>query len=203
MRDVGIFLGKLSWRLLTVVGVVPVAQSRPIKFLWHSPPLSFSRKWLPVLVLLVMLGLTVTVRLDAFEIARRFVLHSPFTYSAHLRLAEAAVLAADYPLAKNELAMAESLLALGGDTRVLGVTGDMDQVRKLVFPEAALRAQVTELETEILKRPDSRDMALRLALLYWRLGETDKANDYLNRAAKLDPNNTWVEWLRQKLSTPE
>lgn len=154
------------------------------------------------MVLLVVLGLTATVRLDAFEIARRLVLQAPFSYSNHLRLAEAAVLAADYSLAKDEFKMAEVQLSSSGNA-VLGVTNELDQVRKLVFPEAAIRQQVGGLEVEMLKRPESRDIALRLALLYWRLGETDNANDYLNLASKLDPNNTWVEWLRQKLSTPD
>lgn len=196
MKEVGIFLGKLSLRFLILIGVVPAARSRPVRFFWHSPPLAWLRQWLPMVVLVMVLGLTATQQLPSFEIARRLVLSKPYDYWAHLRLAEAAVLTSDYELAVKELTEVERLLALAGNDQVLGTVDDVDQVRNLIFPESSMAEEIATLEQTLRERPGYRDVALRLALLYWRLGNTLQAENYLQQAEAADPNSTLVEMVR-------
>ena len=68
--------------------------------------------------------------------------------------------------------------------------------KKLKSP---IEQEITYWEEIINKTPTYRDGYLKLATLYWKLNEDEKAKTALNKATEIDPNYGEVKRLKTKL----
>ena len=105
----------------------------------------------------------------------------------HGELAREAAKVYDYKLAEREF-------NLGQDQKVLGA-------RDEVFPEEAIEQQITDWEN-VAKTVNSRDLWLKLAELYWRVFDEEKAREAWQKAWLIDPNYEGVISL-QRVILPE
>jgi len=178
MRQLVEFLGKFSFRVAQLAGLVAVM---------HSPTLSFVFRWVSPVVLLGLLSVEMGLPLTNFQQVRKMVVRFPYQSSSHLELAVEAGRDGDYGLAENEYWLTKSGAR---DQRVLGT--EFGDIEKNVFPREWLELEIGELEDDIEKFPGHRDLLLRLAVKYGQVDNWDKATETWERAEKLDPNNTEV-----------
>lgn len=75
--------------------------------------------------------------------------------------------------------------------------GASSEIEDLIWPETKLLDEVKRLSDEDIA-PRSRSLLLNLAIDYWSLGESELAKEALEKAARIDPNDSLVsrmEWL--------
>lgn len=105
-------------------------------------------------------------------------------------LVDAAVQAAkvgDYTLARK---LYEKQYLQEEDEQVMGVGSE---VEGLIFPEREVEREITKYQELLTKYPGHRDIYLVLAQLYAQIGEREKAQDHLEMARELDPNNATLK----------
>jgi tetratricopeptide (TPR) repeat protein len=61
----------------------------------------------------------------------------------------------------------------------------------LIYPKRAVEREITKYQELLAKYPGHRDIYLVLAQLYVQIGEREQAQDYLEMARELDPNNAY------------
>jgi len=193
MREFFKFLHGIGFRLLKLVGVVPLLRSRAVKFVWHSPIGNFSRNWYGVILVLVVVGLVFGWPRSSFDKAKELVARSPFDFKSHLAMAKAAAEESDFELAREEFGKAASLTTEKDGGRVLGLNSEFEEVRKVVFPEVVVDERIAELEERLAEMPGYRDLMLRLAILYWQKGDHNNSMNYFEKAFVLDPNGEEVK----------
>lgn len=59
--------------------------------------------------------------------------------------------------------------------------------------------EITKWEEVVNKTPTYRDGYLKLATLYWKLKDDEKAKTALNRAIEIDPNYKGIEKIKEIL----
>lgn len=164
-------------------------ESENIKGLWYSSPLALGIKALvPVLLLALVGGLIFLPSEGKHRSVFMKVAEEVTSPLAHGELAREAALGDDYRLAEAEF---EQMQRLSGNSRVLGWQSELEE---LIWPEKKIRRDIEKWEEQIEKRP-SRDLYLKLAEGYWRLGEAEKSEQYVRKAQELDPNNDAVRDL--------
>lgn len=62
-----------------------------------------------------------------------------------------------------------------------------------------IEQEIAKWEEIVSNTPTYRDGYLKLATLYWKLKEDNKAKESLNRATEIDPNYEGIEELKKKL----
>ena len=62
-----------------------------------------------------------------------------------------------------------------------------------------IEAEIKQWEEVVEKTPTYRDGYLKLATLYWKLRQDDKAKEAINRAKEIDPNYDATYDLEEKL----
>ncbi|MCX6817023.1 MAG: hypothetical protein NTZ93_04100 [Candidatus Beckwithbacteria bacterium] len=67
--------------------------------------------------------------------------------------------------------------------------------------KTVIQQEIVSLEKELEKKPEYRDVLLKLALLNYQILETEKAKEYWNRANYLDPNNLEVQKIGEVISS--
>lgn len=110
---------------------------------------------------------------------------------AHRELAKKAALANDYQLAEKEYFRGLGLV--DDQSAVLGWESELESV---VFPDRSLRGKM-ERWLELVERTASREIYLKLAIGYWKLGEKESSFEYWEKASKLDPNDRQVLEVKQ------
>ena len=105
-------------------------------------------------------------------------------------------------LSANQPAVAEKEFRLAGDL------SEASLAAKLAAEPALIEREIARLETLVRTYPDFRDGYIRLAILYWKLGQQDQAWDYLDQASQFDPNNDIIrkirkDWQEPKFAVPE
>ncbi len=61
----------------------------------------------------------------------------------------------------------------------------------MIFPKRVVEREITKYQELLAKYPGHRDIYLVLAQLYVQIGEREQAQDYLEMARELDPNNAY------------
>ena len=59
-----------------------------------------------------------------------------------------------------------------------------------------IEKEIYQWEIVLEKYPGYRDLYLRLALLYWQIGNQEKGREYFQKAEFLDPNFSFNQELR-------
>ncbi len=198
MFDLGIFLGKFFWRLLKLSGIVTVAQSMPVNNLVHSPIVVGVVKWLPLMVVILAVSGEIIIPKSNFEIAKETVNKNFSDPKGHFKLAQTAGENNDYILAETEFRLASNL-SENGLNNVLGLTSEMNEIRKAVFPQEAVSREIAGWEKLISTRPNFRDGLLNLAVRYWQIDNNEAAQKNFVQARKLDPNNKTVQKVNELL----
>jgi Tfp pilus assembly protein PilF len=105
-------------------------------------------------------------------------------------LAVSAAVAGDHPLAQQLLAQSNNSRA-----QVLGSSSDLD---KIIYPKETAYQEISYLKSLVDIEP-SRAIYLKLAVLYWRLGEPDQSQLFIDQAKTLDPNSEQISTVSQAL----
>lgn len=185
MKDFREFVGKFSWRVLTLVGVVAMAQSVPVQYIAHSSALKFGGQWVGPVCLVALMGVELGLPLHEVHMAKNLVVRSPFQPETHIRLAVAAAGGYDYDLAEKEYSEAERLRFAPKDVNVLGAASE---VELKIFPAKFLQEEIEGLKTKLNRYPGDRNLLLVLAARLWQLGKDDDALAMWQKAEVLDPN---------------
>lgn len=196
MTEFGEFVGKFSFRMAQHIGIVAMVQSPIVKNVVHSPALLFVVGWVGPLVLVLLIVIEAGVPVSGFDAAKKTVGLLPYQGLHHMNLAVAAARVNDYQVAEREISIA-SQLGAPRDNRVLGAVWNGAEME--IFPRRFVFEEIKELETMTGIYSGYRDLLLNLALKYWQVNASDKANDYWERAYYLDPNNTEVVRVAQVL----
>ena len=200
MRDFLVFLGRFLKRVTNLSGAPALVGSRPVQFVWYSPPLRFARQGFIPLVIIGLLALGIGLPVSPFDKAKRLVASRPDDFKSHLSLAGAAAGEDDFELAEREYAKASQIMNQLDKNEVLGITSEFEDVRKIVFPEETVREEIAELEATLEDQPGYRDLLLRLAVLYWQVYDEPQSQAYFEEARNLDPNNEIVKEVGELLS---
>lgn len=67
------------------------------------------------------------------------------------------------------------------------------------WQRSPIEAEIKQWEEVVAKTPTYRDGYLKLATLYWKLRQDDKAKEALENAKEIDPNYDATYELEQKL----
>lgn len=105
---------------------------------------------------------------------------------AHQELAKKAALANDYKLARREYMRGLNLIS--DESAVLGWESELEAA---VFPKENLKSRI-EVWLEQVKKTASREIYLKIAIGYWKLGNYESSFEYWEKASKLDPNDRQV-----------
>lgn len=94
----------------------------------------------------------------------------------------------------GDYALAQTLFEQNQDSRsndqVLGVGTELEDI---VYPENKVEQRIQELEQKLLEYPENREIYLALSDLYRQLKQTDKSDEYREKARILDPNGSRVQ----------
>ena len=189
MNELGVFLGKMSWRLLQHSGMVEVIRAPLWEAVGKSPAFKFLVGWAGPVTLVMILGIQISVPVSAFELARQILVKHPETADSHLQMAVAMAMASDYRLAEQEYAKAQDLLPPQNEG-VLGAA--LRETERVVFPKVFLYQEIEAPEEHLERYPGYRDSLLILATKYWQLNELVRAKEAWEQAFMLDPNNPEV-----------
>ncbi len=162
------------------------------KGLFYSSPLILGLKSLiPVLVVLLISVLALRSTQGSRKRALMKTGEEVGSPLAHRELAKKAALANDYQLAEKEYFRGLDLV--DNQSAVLGWESDLESV---VFPDRSLRKRI-ERWLELVERTASREIYLKIAIGYWKLGEKESSFEYWEKASKLDPNDRQVLEVKQ------
>ncbi|MFZ5365802.1 MAG: tetratricopeptide repeat protein [Patescibacteria group bacterium] len=131
---------------------------------------------------------------DKFQLARERVLKNPNDLEAHLILAEEFLKNNELDKAEKELLAAQQIQQSSNLTieqsRVLGLSSRLEELY-LKYQEEnpqELKKLIEKWEKIVSETPSFRDGYLKLSLYYFKLGQTEKAQENLQKALELDPN---------------
>ena len=65
----------------------------------------------------------------------------------------------------------------------------MSGLGDLVYPERKVERRIAELEAKLVEYPGNRQIYLALTELYGQMGNSERADEYREKARILDPNN--------------
>lgn len=65
----------------------------------------------------------------------------------------------------------------------------MGEIEDVVYPERKVERGIAELEAKLTEYPGNREIYLALGELYGQLGNSERAEEYREKARILDPNN--------------
>lgn len=99
--------------------------------------------------------------------------------------------------AKNSVVGATSLAAVVEKAARLGDyqlaqelwNESMGGLEDLVYPERKVERRIAELEAKLVEYPGNRQIYLALTELYGQMGNSERADEYREKARILDPNN--------------
>lgn len=120
---------------------------------------------------------------------RRGVLARPFEAKPHQMLGEYYLGQGVPELARQELKLAKEL----------GANDAQIAYDEAIAKKATLRAEITRWEQEMYDKPDYRDGYLKLASLYYQLGELEAARNNLLNAREISPNHPATKKLDKLL----
>lgn len=138
-----------------------------------------------------------------FRTAVLSVLSHPQSPLAHLELAEAAVAASDWSIAKQEFTIANLLSKQDKSSNDTELNLKFSAVESAVFAEEELREEIREWKNVLKTQPGYRDGYLQLALLHYKLSEDFEALKNWQEAWRLDPNNEQVAKMGDLLKTTD
>jgi tetratricopeptide (TPR) repeat protein len=149
-----------------------------------------------VILLVLTLGWVVFSPTDKLFEKKKEVMISPTDFKRHLELADELRKENDLEGAKREYDLAISLKeaylnsAAGSKQgkNVLGEESVLEKIKERIFEPEKIRGEIERWEKIVDERSDYRDGYLKLAVLYWRLGEEVKARENLDKALEIDPN---------------
>jgi len=147
---------------------------------------------IPVLVMMVIASLNLFPVNDELRKEQHRAGQFPYSTLAHWDLARESAKRFDYTVAEREYRLGEKYMSK--DSPVLGASSEIED---LIWPETKLLEEVKRLSDEDIA-PRSRSLLLNLAIDYWSLGESELAKEALEKAARIDPNDSLVsrmEWL--------
>jgi len=147
---------------------------------------------IPVLVMMVIASLNLFPVNDELRKEQHRAGQFPYSTLAHWDLARESAKRFDYTVAEKEYRLGEKYMSK--DSPVLGASSEIED---LIWPETKLLDEVKRLSDEDIA-PRSRSLLLNLAIDYWSLGESELAKEALEKAARIDPNDSLVsrmEWL--------
>ncbi|MDO8551464.1 MAG: hypothetical protein Q7S03_02180 [bacterium] len=143
-----------------------------------------------------------TLPKNRFEQTKEMLLRNSEDKRAHLLLAEEFLKNNQLGQVKKELEIVGRLHAEGeSQQKVLGLSSqlsDLWQKWQNQDPEE-LKKKVGDWENIISQTPSYRNGYLELTLLYFKLGEKDKARESLGKALELDPNYEAAREIKTQL----
>lgn len=147
---------------------------------------------------------------NRFEKARENLIKNSDNFEAHLILAEEFLNNHQLDKAGKELVFARNILQNNNkqdskiainDQSVLGSSTLLDEIWtrwRLENPEE-IKKDINKWEGFVLENPTYRDGYLQLTLLYFKLGEKEKAQEKLQKAIDLDPNNEEIRGIGKQI----
>ncbi len=137
--------------------------------------------------ILILISVGLLTGLGPKQEGRELVMEAggiPYSALAHWKLAEKAMLSGESKLAEKEYHLGVKL-AESKYSPVLGVRSDLED---LIWPEQKIRREIDYWEKQT-KEIKSREVYLRLGILYQELGDEGKANEEFAIAKEIDPND--------------
>ena len=145
-----------------------------------------------VLMLFLTLVWVVVSPTDRLFEKKKQVMITPADYRKHLDLAEGYLEINNYREAKREFDLAVSLkeafLANNKGQDVLGEESFLGKIKERILEPEEIKEEIEKWQGFVGGKPDYRDGYLKLAVLYWRLGEEVRAKENLQKALEIDPN---------------
>ena len=149
---------------------------------------------MPVLILVISISFNLFPVQDRLRSKQHQAGRFPRSTLAHWELAREAASRFDYVLAEAEYRLGEKYTKK--DSPILGVSSEIGD---MVWPEVRVMEEVKNLN-EASNVTRSRSLLLKLAVGYWSLGENKLANEMLEKAASIDPNDSMIDQVSQLLS---
>lgn len=75
------------------------------------------------------------------------------------------------------------------ERRQSSVLGAVSELEDRVYPERVIARRIAELEIKLEEYPANKEIYLMLTSLYGQLGNTEKSDEYREKARILDPND--------------
>lgn len=142
-----------------------------------------------VVLVILLIALSFFLPKNQFQQAKERLVRNPKDFEAHLMLAEEYLKNNQLDEAEKELLLAEKNLQ----------SNQLWQKKMESSPEE-IRILIGGWEKIVAEKPNYRDGYLKLALLYYKLYENEKAREYLQKALELDPNFKPARKLEKILS---
>jgi len=149
---------------------------------------------IPVLVMMVIASLNLFPVNDELRKEQHRTGQFPYSTLAHWDLARESAKRFDYTVAEKEYRLGEKYMSK--DSPVLGASSEIED---LIWPETKLLEEVRGL-SGVDVAPRSRSLLLKLAIDYWSLGESELAKEALEKAARIDPNDSSVSRTERLLN---
>lgn len=118
---------------------------------------------------------------------------------SHLVLAATAADLYDWRLSQKEYALAVRLAGSTDSEQLSQYKALSAEVKSEIFAEEMITNEIQKWKTVLKKQPTYRDAHIYLAYLYYQLSDDERAQEHINRAWELDPNNKTVQSLRSIL----
>ena len=154
-------------------------------------------KYLPLLgvgLLAALILLPLLWPKNDFQKAKTSVIKNNHNFEARLVLAAAFLENNQFEKAEKEfLAVANQDLSTKAREQLAGLWQ-----KKLQTDPKEIKRQAEDWEKIMIEKPNYRDGYLQLAIFYYQLYETKKAEEALQKALALDPNYELAQELRQK-----
>ncbi len=147
-----------------------------------------------VVFLVLTLGWIMLSPTDKLFEKKRQVMLLPSDYKKHLELAEGFLEINNLEAAKKEFDLAIALRQAfeegenEDERQVLGEESVWEKIRERILEPEKIGEDVEKWRRILDERPDYRDGYLKLAVLYWRMGDEVQSKKNLEEALNLDPN---------------
>ncbi len=156
-----------------------------------------------ILAVLMALLLTQLYAANSLIQAQTAVLLSPADVSSHLLLSQEYLAAGNLLAVERELALADILTTnyqLLTTNKVLGTTLSPLLIwGKIKDEPKQIQAEISFWEKIVEEKPGYRDAYLQLAIASYKIYQTEKAKEYLQKAKEIDPNYKKTKELEKRI----
>ena len=154
------------------------------KGFFYSP---FVKGLVGLLPIFLLAGFAVGQTVNRNDDYRNFLLKYDLVEEEKLELISLAIKHGDLGFARSEYERGIVDKVLGANT----------EIEDKLWPERVIRRRIEELEEELKTGIESREVNLRLMVLYLELGDKERAKEYFLSAERIDPNDETVMELRE------
>ncbi|MGB9706686.1 MAG: tetratricopeptide repeat protein [Microgenomates group bacterium] len=176
-----IFKKSKSWLENKIAKARKLAKPRSARF--YRATKKFGSLGVVILIALSVLG-SFFLPKNQFQLAKERLIKNPNDFEAHLVLAEEFLKNNQFEEAEKELKLAQA------NPQSVIRNQKIDELwrQKHYSDPKDIRQLITAWEKIVEEKPNYRDGYLQLAYLHYKIFESKKAKEYLEKALNLDPN---------------